>query len=45
MINDRKLKNSDILQVVQIFDMDGAYIPDAAIISVQHMHLTIQQLI
>ena len=33
VINDRKLKNSDILQVVQIFDMDGAYIPDTAIIS------------
>lgn len=28
---DRKLKKSDIYLVVQLFDMDGAYIPDSAI--------------
>lgn len=30
-IKDKKLKKSDIFQVIQIFDMDGAYIPDTAI--------------
>ncbi len=30
-INDKKLKKSDIFQVIQIFDTDGAYIPDSAI--------------
>ncbi len=30
-LKDKKLKKSDIFQVVQIFDMDGAYIPDEAI--------------
>jgi len=30
-INDKKLNKSDIYQVVQIFDMDGAYIPEIAI--------------
>lgn len=30
-LKDRKLKKSDIFQVIQIFDMDGAYIPDEAI--------------
>lgn len=30
-LKDKKLKKSDIYQVVQIFDMDGAYIPDDAI--------------
>jgi hypothetical protein len=33
VIKDKKLKNSDVIQVVQIFDMDGAYIPDSAIIN------------
>lgn len=32
VIKDKKLKNSDVIQVIQIFDMDGAYIPDLAII-------------
>ncbi len=31
-IKDKKLKKSDIYQVIQIFDMDGAYIPDENII-------------
>ena len=31
-IQDNKLKKSDIWQIVQIFDMDGAYIPDSAIV-------------
>lgn len=31
-ITENKLKKSDLFQVVQIFDMDGAYIPDEAII-------------
>ena len=30
-IKDKKLKKKDIYQVVQIFDMDGAYIPEEAI--------------
>jgi len=33
VIKDKKLKNSDVIQVVQIFDMDGSYIPDSAIIN------------
>ena len=32
VIKDKKLKNSDVIQVVQLLDMDGAYIPDSAII-------------
>ena len=31
VIKDKKLKKSDVIQVVQIFDMDGAYISDSAI--------------
>ncbi len=31
-ITENKLNRSDLFQVVQIFDMDGAYIPDDAII-------------
>ena len=31
-IDDKKLKRTDIFQVVQIFDMDGTFIPDKAII-------------
>lgn len=31
-ITENKLNKSDIYQVVQIFDMDGAYIPNSAII-------------
>ncbi len=31
-ISDNKLKASDIFQVIQIFDMDGAYIDDSLII-------------
>ena len=31
-LDDKKLKRSDIFQVVQIFDMDGVFIPDEAII-------------
>lgn len=31
-IKDRKLKKSDIYQIVQIFDMDGAYAPEESII-------------
>ena len=30
-LRDKKLKKKDIFQVVQIFDMDGAYIPEEAI--------------
>ena len=33
VIKDKKLKNSDVIQIVQIFDMDGAYIPDSAIVN------------
>lgn len=33
VIKDKKLKNSDVIQIVQIFDMDGAYIPDTAIVN------------
>ena len=33
VIKDKKLKNSDVIQVVQIFDMDGAYVPDSAIVN------------
>lgn len=33
VIKDKKLRNTDVLQVVQIFDMDGAYIPNSAIIN------------
>lgn len=33
IIKDKKLKKSDVIQIVQIFDMDGAYIPDSAIIN------------
>lgn len=33
VIKDKKLRNSDVIQVVQIFDMDGAYIPDSAIVN------------
>ena len=31
-MRDKKLNKSDIFQIVQIFDMDGAYIPETAII-------------
>lgn len=31
-ITDNKLRKNDLFQVIQIFDMDGAYIPDSAII-------------
>lgn len=31
-IKDRKLKKSDIYQIIQMFDMDGAYIPKESII-------------
>lgn len=31
-ITENKLKKTDLFQVVQIFDMDGAYIPDKAIV-------------
>lgn len=31
-ITENKLQKSDMFQVVQIFDMDGAYIPDEAVI-------------
>lgn len=31
-ITDNKLRKNDIFQVIQIFDMDGAYIPNSAII-------------
>lgn len=30
-MKDKKLNKSDIYQIVQIFDMDGAYIPETAI--------------
>lgn len=30
-IKDKKLKKSDLYQIVQVLDMDGAYIPDSAI--------------
>lgn len=33
VIRDKKLKNSDVIQIVQIFDMDGAYIQDSAIVN------------
>lgn len=33
VIKDKKLKNSDVIQVVQLFDMDGAYVPDSAVIN------------
>lgn len=33
VMKDKKLKNSDVVQIVQLFDMDGAYIPDSAIIN------------
>lgn len=33
VIKDKKLKNSDVIQIVQIFDMDGAYIPNTAIVN------------
>ena len=32
VMKDKKLRNSDVIQIVQIFDMDGAYIPDEAVI-------------
>ena len=32
-MKDKKLNKSDIFQIVQIFDMDGAYIPETAIVS------------
>lgn len=32
-LKDRKLKKSDIWQIVQIFDTDGTYIPESAIIT------------
>lgn len=31
-ITDNKLRRNDIFQIIQIFDMDGAYIPNSAII-------------
>lgn len=31
-MNQNKLKKSDIWQIVQIFDMDGSYIPESAIL-------------
>lgn len=31
-LKDRKLKKSDIYQIVQIFDMDGAYVPKESVI-------------
>lgn len=31
-MRDKKLSKSDIFHVVQLFDMDGAYIPDSAIV-------------
>ncbi len=33
VIMDKKLKTSDVMLLVQLFDMDGAYIPDSAIIT------------
>lgn len=30
-LKDKKLEKTDIYQIVQVFDMDGAYIPDSAI--------------
>ena len=33
VMQDKKLKRQDIIQIVQIFDTDGAYIPDSAIIN------------
>ncbi len=30
-MKDKKLNKSDIYQIIQIFDMDGAYIPETAI--------------
>ena len=32
VITDKKLTKSDVMQIVQIFDMDGAYIPESAIV-------------
>lgn len=37
-IKDQKLLKSDIFQVVQIFDTDGAYIPDTAILAGDSEH-------
>jgi hypothetical protein len=31
-LTDKKLNKSDIYQIVQLFDMDGAYIPETAIV-------------
>lgn len=33
VMQDKKLKRQDVIQIVQIFDTDGAYIPDSAIIN------------
>ncbi|MCI5620546.1 MAG: hypothetical protein MR355_03140 [Lachnospiraceae bacterium] len=32
-MKDKKLNRNDIFQVIQIFDMDGAYIPETSIVS------------
>lgn len=39
-MSDKKLNKSDIIQIVQIFDMDGAYIPESAIITGQTYDFT-----
>ena len=31
-MDDNKLKKTDIWKIVQIFDMDGAYIPETAVV-------------
>lgn len=31
-MDDKKLKKTDIWKIVQIFDMDGAYIPETAVV-------------
>ncbi|HKL99100.1 MAG TPA: hypothetical protein VJZ06_04265, partial [Mobilitalea sp.] len=32
-MDDNKLKKTDIWKIVQIFDMDGVYIPDTAVVN------------
>ena len=31
-LNDKKLRQSDVFQIIELFDMDGAYIPETAVL-------------
>lgn len=42
-LKDKKLKLTDIWQIVQIFDTDGTYIEDSCVVQEQVSNLFIQQ--